>query len=401
MWGFILLILMERRGHQIPVATGTVQRIRNLFEDSLPINTPQRKLEPGALEYNREEILSFPRSSLMEMALHYRKLCEQTREKELFICTDILKIAPSAGDPETSFDLSLDEIRGLPGNETCADCNSQDTSWASTNLGVFLCIRCSGVHRSIGVHVTQILSCTLDIWTSDLVKNMEKRGNKIVNEEYEHHILQQNLKRVKLTPDSSMQERQLFIKAKYISKQFHKSCKEAKYQTYALRRTKLMKSRIMSTSQTNLRTDLLSPYVPPNKSNSSKGMIQYCGIVFISVDSFSQGKSKKRKAQTVKTLRGTIAPSFVSFSLDKQVEYYKEWDKSKRAPIKLNLPMEDRKLTVALHRRSRLKQGDTIISQVMYDLYDEKFKEGSSQRSFVFPDSKVSIGFTVTIELLG
>ena len=39
--------------------------------------------------------------------------------------------------------------------------------WVSWNLGVLLCIRCSGIHRSLGVHISKVKSVNLDTWTSD------------------------------------------------------------------------------------------------------------------------------------------------------------------------------------------------------------------------------------------
>lgn len=43
-------------------------------------------------------------------------------------------------------------------NQTCCDCGSPDPKWASINFCITLCIECSGIHRSLGVHVSKGLS---------------------------------------------------------------------------------------------------------------------------------------------------------------------------------------------------------------------------------------------------
>lgn len=59
-------------------------------------------------------------------------------------------------------------------NKLCADCKRPSPSWASLNLGVFVCIKCSGCHREIGVHVTKIKSTNLDLWPSTILGNFGK-----------------------------------------------------------------------------------------------------------------------------------------------------------------------------------------------------------------------------------
>ncbi|ORC90086.1 ADP-ribosylation factor GTPase activating protein [Trypanosoma theileri] len=72
----------------------------------------------------------------------------------------------------------IELICQTPPNNTCNDCNSNGTRWASVNHGVFLCIRCSGIHRSLGVHVTKIKSTNMDKWLATEVNLMEAIGNK-------------------------------------------------------------------------------------------------------------------------------------------------------------------------------------------------------------------------------
>jgi len=41
-------------------------------------------------------------------------------------------------------------------NGGCADCGNTELTWASINLGIMLCIECSGVHRSLGAHISKV-----------------------------------------------------------------------------------------------------------------------------------------------------------------------------------------------------------------------------------------------------
>ncbi|XP_031146507.1 arf-GAP with coiled-coil, ANK repeat and PH domain-containing protein 3 isoform X2 [Sander lucioperca] len=114
----------------------------------------------------------------------------------------------------------LQRIQCLPGNQQCCDCGQADPRWASINLGILLCIECSGIHRSLGVHCSKVRSLTLDSWEPELLKLMCELGNSVINHIYEGSYQEQGLK--KPLPSSSRQEKEAWIKAKYVEKKFLK-----------------------------------------------------------------------------------------------------------------------------------------------------------------------------------
>jgi stromal membrane-associated protein len=73
----------------------------------------------------------------------------------------------------------------LPANRHCADCGARGPSWASVNLGVFVCLNCSGAHRSLGVHISKVRSVTLDTWLPEQVAFLCAAGNAVANAHWE------------------------------------------------------------------------------------------------------------------------------------------------------------------------------------------------------------------------
>lgn len=61
-------------------------------------------------------------------------------------------------------------------------------TWASTNLGVFICMRCSGIHRSLGTHISKVKSTQLDNWQPYMVERMKTVGNLVGKNIYEHNV---------------------------------------------------------------------------------------------------------------------------------------------------------------------------------------------------------------------
>ncbi|CDW60730.1 arf GAP with coiled coil, ANK repeat and PH [Trichuris trichiura] len=127
-------------------------------------------------------------------------------------------------------------VCNLPGNELCAECGSKDPKWASLNMGITLCIECSGIHRcelkrpalergyfkiatnfsSLGVQVSKVRSITLDVWEPEQVQLMRLLGNRIVNNIY----TASNYERRLLKPNSPRFAREAVIKAKYLKRSF-------------------------------------------------------------------------------------------------------------------------------------------------------------------------------------
>ncbi|KAF9424166.1 hypothetical protein BGZ94_008070 [Podila epigama] len=141
-----------------------------------------------------------------------------------------------------------------PGNKFCVDCRKKDPRWASFNLGVFMCIRCSGVHRSMGTHISKgtnlalalfivmlifhvqlsktcdnqpndsfanrystaytVKSVDLDSWTAEQVENMIKWGNEKANKYWEARLPESSI------PNENTSGIDPWIRSKYEWKQF-------------------------------------------------------------------------------------------------------------------------------------------------------------------------------------
>ncbi|KAL5730064.1 hypothetical protein ACHQM5_002937 [Ranunculus cassubicifolius] len=104
----------------------------------------------------------------------------------------------------------LDGLLKLPENRECADCKSKGPRWASVNLGIFVCMQCSGIHRSLGVHISKVRSATLDTWLPEQVAFIQTMGNEKSNSYWE----------AELPPNYDRVGIENFIRAKYEEKRW-------------------------------------------------------------------------------------------------------------------------------------------------------------------------------------
>uniref|UniRef100_A0A1D5R5D3 Arf-GAP with coiled-coil, ANK repeat and PH domain-containing protein n=1 Tax=Macaca mulatta TaxID=9544 RepID=A0A1D5R5D3_MACMU len=112
---------------------------------------------------------------------------------------------------------ALQRVQCIPGNASCCDCGLADPRWASINLGITLCIECSGIHRSLGVHFSKVRSLTLDTWEPELLKLMCELGNDVINRVYEANVEKMGIKKPQ---PGQRQEKEAYIKAKYVERKF-------------------------------------------------------------------------------------------------------------------------------------------------------------------------------------
>ncbi|KAK3071133.1 ARF GAP with effector function(s), partial [Teratosphaeriaceae sp. CCFEE 6253] len=123
------------------------------------------------------------------------------------------RAAAAAADTTERNRAALKTLTALPTNKTCADCKrNKHPRWASWNLGVFVCIRCSGIHRSLGVHISRVKSIDLDSWTDEQLASVVKWGNKRANRYWEAKLAEGHV------PNEGKMES--FIRTKYDSKRW-------------------------------------------------------------------------------------------------------------------------------------------------------------------------------------
>ncbi|XP_053190416.1 stromal membrane-associated protein 2 isoform X2 [Scomber japonicus] len=170
----------------------------------------------------------------------------------------------------------LNSLLALEENKFCADCESKGPRWASWNLGIFICIRCAGIHRNLGVHISKVKSVNLDQWTQEQVQCVQEMGNAKAKRLYEA-FLPECFQRPETDQSAEMFIRDKYDKKKYMDKVIdiqmlrkEKSCDNIPKEPVVFEKMKLKKDVSPKTDSQSV-TDLLGLDVPAPSPAASNG----------------------------------------------------------------------------------------------------------------------------------
>ncbi|XP_076956820.1 ADP-ribosylation factor GTPase-activating protein AGD4-like [Bidens hawaiensis] len=157
-------------------------------------------------------------------------------------------------------------LKEIPGNDLCAECGAPEPDWASLNLGILVCIECSGVHRNLGVHISKVRSINFDVkvWEPSVIELFQNLGNAYCNSIWENLLqISENgsdtIAVNKPSPRDAFQQREKYIIAKYVEKRLISQQETATSTPYTTRIWEAVKSnnirevyRLIATSNTSI-----------------------------------------------------------------------------------------------------------------------------------------------------
>ncbi|XP_016461004.1 ADP-ribosylation factor GTPase-activating protein AGD1 isoform X1 [Nicotiana tabacum] len=156
-----------------------IEKITGVITSLLSSQTPERHFSVSPTMKSR---------SIGSPTSHGQRKMEECTSGRDFIARSSIRQSKSASHlPSMKTVKPVEVLKRIPGNDKCADCGSPEPEWASLNLGILICIECSGIHRNLGVHISKVRSLTLDVkvWEPSVITLFQALGNVFVNSVWE------------------------------------------------------------------------------------------------------------------------------------------------------------------------------------------------------------------------
>ncbi|WOK96651.1 ADP-ribosylation factor GTPase-activating protein AGD3-like isoform X1 [Canna indica] len=165
-----------------------IEKITGVIASLLSAQSPEQRLltSPSSGGHNRaaSESSSFDSSTDLDQLANEESSMEKSNFAGHF---DRSSRSSQQYRFNSKHEKPIDVLRKVCGNDICADCGAPEPDWASLNLGILLCIECSGVHRNLGVHISKVRSLTLDVrvWEPSVINLFQSLGNTFANSIWE------------------------------------------------------------------------------------------------------------------------------------------------------------------------------------------------------------------------
>ncbi|KAG6791385.1 hypothetical protein POTOM_000504 [Populus tomentosa] len=215
-----------------------IEKITGVIASLLSSQAPERCLSASPLGSGHHRSAS-ESSSFESTDFDPSAVDEYTSERSLAALHE--RALRSSQQQRASAEKPIDVLQRVCGNDKCADCGAPEPDWASLNLGVLVCIECSGVHRNLGVHISKVRSLTLDVkvWEPSVISLFQSLGNTFANSVWEELLQSRSALQAELIPSGSFKSdkpqllfiskpnpadsisiKEKFIHAKYAEKAF-------------------------------------------------------------------------------------------------------------------------------------------------------------------------------------